>query len=118
MGSTFDPSGLYRFNAVQEWLQREGISVAMIHAHVRALQDRFVAALPKGPLNVAQLVVPQDQPRGNFLTFELENAATVQMRLAKAKVVTDYRGTRLRIGFGLYHSAEDVDALLGRLQDL
>lgn len=118
MGSTFDPSGLYRFNAVQDWLQREGISVAMIHAHVRALQDRFVAGLPCGPLQAAQLVVPQDQPRGNFLTFELENAATVQMRLAKARVVTDYRGTRLRIGFGLYHSAEDVDALLARIQDL
>ncbi len=118
MGSTFDPSGLYRFNAVQDWLQREGVSVAMIHAHVRALQDRFVAALPCGPLKPAQLVVPQDQPRGNFLTFELENAATVQMRLAKAKVVTDYRGTRLRIGFGLYHTAEDVDLLLRRLQDL
>lgn len=118
MGSTFDPSGLYRFNAVQDWLQREGISVAMIHAHVRELQDRFVAALPAGPLKVAQLVVPQDRPRGNFLTFELENAGEIQQRLAARKVVTDHRGTRLRIGFGLYHTAEDVDALLGRLQDL
>lgn len=118
MGSTFDPSGLYRFNAVQDWLQRDGVTVAMIHAHVRALQDRFVAALPAGPLTVAQLVVPQGQPRGNFLTFELENAAVVQQRLAARKVVTDYRGTRLRIGFGLYHTATDVDALLTRIQDL
>lgn len=118
MGSTFDPSGLYRFNAVQDWLQREGISVAMIHAHVRALQDRFVDGLPCGPLKATQLVVPQDQPRGNFLTFELENAAAVQQKLAKAKVVTDYRGTRLRIGFGLYHTAEDVDVLLARIQSL
>lgn len=118
MGSTFDPSGLYRFNAVQDWLQRDGVTVAMIHAHVRALQDRFTAALPAGPLKAAQLVVPQDQPRGNFLTFELENAAVVQQRLAVQQVVADYRGTRLRIGFGLYHSAADVDALLARLQDL
>jgi kynureninase len=118
MGSTFDPSGLYRFNAVQDWLQREGVTVAMIHAHVRALQDRFTAALPAGPLTAAQLVVPQDQPRGNFLTFELETAGEIQQRLAAAKVVTDHRGTRLRIGFGLYHTAEDVDALLLRLQDL
>lgn len=118
MGSTFDPSGLYRFNAVQDWLQRDGVTVAMIHAHVRALQDRFTAALPTGPLKAAQLVVPQDQPRGNFLTFELENAAAVQQRLAARNVVTDYRGTRLRIGFGLYHTAADVDALLTRIQDL
>lgn len=118
MGSTFDPSGLYRFNAVQDWLLQEDISVAMIHAHVRALQDRFVAALPAGPLSAAQLVVPQDLPRGNFLTFELEQAARIQQRLAAKNVVTDYRGSRLRIGFGLYHTAADVDALLGRLQDL
>jgi len=118
MGSTFDPSGLYRFNAVQDWLQREGITVDMIHAHVCALQQRFVAALPCGPLKAAQLVVRQDQPHGNFLTFELENAARVQQQLEAQKVVTDYRGTRLRIGFGLYHTAEDVDALLARLQVL
>jgi kynureninase len=118
MGSTFDPSGLYRFNAVQDWLQREGVNVAMIHTHVRALQDRFTAALPAGPLKAGQLVVPLDQPRGNFLTFELENAARLQQQLAATKVVTDYRGARLRIGFGLYHSAEDVDALLARIQSL
>lgn len=118
MGSTFDPSGLYRFTAVQDWLLQEDISVTMIHAHVRALQDRFVAALPAGPLSAAQLAVPQDLPRGNFLTFELEQAARIQQRLAAKNVVTDYRGSRLRIGFGLYHTAADVDALLGRLQDL
>lgn len=118
MGSTFDPSGLYRFNAVQDWLQDEGVSVAMIHAHVRALQDRFVAGLPRGPLQAEQLVVPQGQPRGNFLTFELEHAARLQQQLAAKKVVTDYRGSRLRIGFGLYHTAADVDALLRRIQDL
>lgn len=118
MGSTFDPSGLYRFNAVQEWLRDADVSIAMIHAHVRALQSRFVAGLPRGPLQAGQLVVPQDQARGNFLTFELEQAARVQQQLAARNVVTDYRGSRLRIGFGLYHAAEDIDALLGRLQDL
>ena len=118
MGSTFDPSGLYRFNAVQEWLRDADVSVAMIPAHVRALQDRFVAGLPRGPLQAGQLVVQQDQPRANFVTFELEQAARVQQQLAARNVVTDYRGSRLRIGFGLYHTAADVDALLGRLQDL
>jgi selenocysteine lyase/cysteine desulfurase len=123
MGATFDPSGLYRFNAVQDWLQAEGIDVTAIHAHVRALQDRFVAALPAsesdgGPFAAGQLVVPGSLPRGNFLTFELNDAAAVQQRLAQAGVVTDHRGNRLRIGFGLYHTAEDVDALLRRVQDL
>ncbi len=43
MGSTFDPSGLYRFNAVMRWLDDEGIVVGTIHDHALALQDRFLA---------------------------------------------------------------------------
>jgi selenocysteine lyase/cysteine desulfurase len=30
--------------------------------------------------------------------------------------VVDVRGTRLRVGFGLYHNAGDVERLLERLQ--
>jgi kynureninase len=118
MGATFDPSGLYRFNAVQDWLQQQGVSVAMIHGHVRVLQRQLLAMLPAGPFNATQLVVPEPLAHGNFLTFDLPDAANVQQRLAKAGVVTDVRGTRLRIGFGLYHTAADVDALLARIQAL
>ena len=35
-----------------------------------------------------------------------------------ANIVTDRRGRRLRIGFGLYHTAEEVDRLLDRLASL
>lgn len=118
MGSTFDPSGLYRFNVVQDWLQGQGIDVAAIHDHVRGLQRLFIAGLPAGPFREAHLVVPEALPRGNFLTFELDNAGDVQQRLAQRNVVTDHRGSRLRIGFGLYHIAADVTALLARLQSL
>lgn len=118
VGATFDPSGIYRFNAVQDWLVAQGISAAMIHDHVRGLQQQFTAALPVGPLKAAQLVVADGIPRGNFLTFDMENAGDVQQRLSQANVVTDHRGSRLRIGFGLYHTAEDVAALLKRIQDL
>jgi kynureninase len=31
-------------------------------------------------------------------------------------VITDHRDDRLRIGFGLYHDAGDVDELLHRLE--
>jgi kynureninase len=48
----------------------------------------------------------------------LENADEVQRRLAAAKVVTDHRGARLRIGFGIYHTFDVVDALLDRLRNL
>src|SRR5690606_34397813 len=32
MGSTFDPGSLYRFNAVQRWLQEQSVTVTKIHA--------------------------------------------------------------------------------------
>ena len=45
MGATFDPSGLYRLRAVFDWLADAGIDAELIHAHVEALQARFMAAM-------------------------------------------------------------------------
>jgi kynureninase len=53
-------------------------------------------------------------PRGNFLTFDLADAEEVERRLAAAGVIVDRRGTRLRFGFGVYHDAAFVDALVAR----
>jgi kynureninase len=118
MGATFDPSGLYRLDAVLEWLRDEELSAEAIHAHALALQERFAAGLARTPLAgwLERLVVPIDEPRrGNFLTVELPDAGDWQRRLAAARIVTDHRAGRLRLGFGLYHAAEDVDRLLDRL---
>lgn len=116
LGATFDPVGLYRLNAVMGLLQSEGIDVATIHAHVEALQRRFVE---RSPLPPALLVVPMDvKPRGHFLTFRTPQAATLYRRLLDAGVVTDYRGNRLRFGFGLYQDAGDVDRLCDRLREV
>jgi selenocysteine lyase/cysteine desulfurase len=118
MGATFDPSGLYRLHAALNWAASVGASPAAIHAHAHALQARFIAGQPKG-LPEAALVVPLAEPaRGNFLTFELSDAEASQARLEAARIITDRRGTRLRFGFGLYHRAADVDALLERLAAL
>jgi selenocysteine lyase/cysteine desulfurase len=38
--------------------------------------------------------------------------------MAKHRIVTDARGDRLRFGFGLYHTAKDVDRLVTRLSAL
>ncbi len=46
LGGTFDPTGVYRLNAVQRWLDALGVAVADIHEHVAALQARFLAAAP------------------------------------------------------------------------
>src|SRR5690606_23320370 len=42
LGATFDPTGLYRFSAVLDWMESIGLTVEAIHAHVMALQDLFL----------------------------------------------------------------------------
>ncbi len=121
-GATFDPTGLYRMRAVLEWLAAESIDAALIHAHAVALQAQFMAAMAEysiGPFAAERLVVPLSEPaRGNFLTFEHPEAGQWYRRLHAARIVTDVRGTRLRLGLGLYHTSGDVERLVARLRDL
>lgn len=121
-GATFDPTALYRLRAVLDWLASESIDAALIHAHAVALQTQFMTAMaekPVGPFAAERLVVPLSEPaRGNFLAFEHADAAQWQRRLHAANIVTDVRGTRLRLGFGLYHTAADVEWLVTRLRRL
>ncbi len=121
-GATFDPTALYRMRAVLEWLAAEAIDAALIHAHAVALQEQFMTAMaraPIGPFAADHLVVPLSEPaRGNFLAFEHPQAAQWCARLRAAGIVTDVRGTRLRLGFGLYHAAADVERLVARLRRL
>jgi selenocysteine lyase/cysteine desulfurase len=113
MGATFDPSGLHRLAAVLDWMSGIGLTVEAIHAHVLSLQDRFrtgVKVAPIAPLRDACLLTPMaTAERGHFLCYDTPQAASINARLAQAGIVTDVRGTRLRIGFGCYHTVADID---------
>jgi len=120
MGATFDPSGLYRLAAVFDWMDEIGLTVDAIHEHVLALQALFLDELARAkvkPLCNAWLVTPvaADVARGHFLTFELAAAQAIHDRLARANIVTDVRGQRLRFGFGCYHAAEEIEAAVGAI---
>ena len=110
LGATFDPSALYRFNAVQRWLGELGLSVDDIHAHVEALQQQLLD-------EVGDIVpAPDASPRGHFLSVRMEDAGAAYQRLRDVGVITDYRGDRLRIGLGLYHDADCVSELAARIR--
>ena len=112
MGATFDPSALYRFNAIQRMLKENGSSTARISAKVTALQSRLLDAVGASALSGAELLNPLDgQPHARFLAFRGPNAQRWSGELMAKGCVTDVRGDVLRIGFGLYHDEEDVDAL-------
>jgi selenocysteine lyase/cysteine desulfurase len=113
MGATFDPSGLHRLAAVFDWMTQIGLTVEAIHAHVLSLQDHFlkdVDAAHIAPLRTAALVTPMETAeRGHFLCYDTPQAPSIHARLEQAGIVTDVRGTRLRIGFGCYHTVAEID---------
>ncbi len=112
LGSTFDPSGLYRFNAVQRTLAREQLTTAAISDHCNNLKARFIAAEPFPQL---QLISGAD---ARFLALQGAAAPAIHEALTAQGVVTDLRGDVLRIGFALYHDDADVDALLHIIREL
>lgn len=119
MGGTYDPTGLYRLNAVMDWMQREKFTVAQIHRHAAEMQALFFDLVTRHDLlKGAELIPPQGNPRGNFLIFRHRAASEWRQQLLDLNVVTDCRDDRLRIGFGVYHEPADVTALAERIAEL
>lgn len=113
-GATMDFSALYRLRAVLKLFDSHDISVEKINDYVMGIQDHFLTLLNKQNhplLNSRSLVVSDASRRGHFLAFELPDAQTAQTmnhQLMKKGILTDFRGNRLRFGFGLYHTKNDI----------
>ncbi len=107
-GSTMDFTALYRLHSVLELFKSEGITVAAIHSHIQNLQRNFIDYLPilnSKQLSIDNLIYHNLDQHGHFLTFDLgtiDLAKNFHALLASKSVKTDYRGSRLRFGFGLY----------------
>jgi selenocysteine lyase/cysteine desulfurase len=111
MGATFDPSALYRFNAIQQMLRDEGLTTAAISAHVAALQEQLVQAIAGTALGDAALLNPLDGgPHARFLAFRSAQAGRWNAELMARDCITDVRGDVLRIGLALYHDEADIEA--------
>ncbi len=120
-GATFDPTALYRFNAVMSWARAHQISPATVRTHVNELQRSFLGSLDdlNHPILARRhLIPPEPLTRGNFLTFRHPDAASLQQQLQRAQIETDIRRSNLRIGFGIYHDRSDIAELLRRLAEL
>jgi selenocysteine lyase/cysteine desulfurase len=119
LGATFDPSGLYRFNAARRMLAAEGLTTERISAHVAELQEQLLAELGATPLRDAELLNPLDgESHARFLAFRSPEAQRWYATLKADNIITDVRGDVLRIGFGIYQDEQDVARLttaLGRL---
>lgn len=114
LGATFDASGLYRFNAVREMLEVEGLDTGAIHNHAAACMADLEYAIGEGAagrLGEAEILNPAgNQRRARFLALRHPDARVWQAALERENVITDARDDVLRIGFALYHDIEDVAA--------
>jgi selenocysteine lyase/cysteine desulfurase len=120
LGATFDPSGLYRFNAVQRMLQEHGLTTARISTNVAELQRQLLGSIAGTALADAELLNPLDGgAHARFLAFRSPKAAAWYEALKAQSCITDVRGDVLRIGFAIYQDEADVErlvTLLGGIQ--
>jgi len=115
LGATFDVTALYRFNAVQNWLSDQNLTIENMLAHVRNIEQEFLKASRSADVSAANFVVADDRQRGRFLAFSTKRAGAIVAELAERNIIVDHRGDRLRIGFGIYHSEEDARRLADAL---
>jgi selenocysteine lyase/cysteine desulfurase len=119
LGATFDPSALYRFNAVQRMLRDQRLSTDRVTIHTAGLQRRLLEALAGTSLAGAELLNPLDgTPHARFLAFRSPHAQRWYEQLMAKNCMTDVRGDVLRIGFAIYHDEPDVARLVDLLGDL
>ena len=114
-GATMDFTALYRLRAVLRMFDDNGIDVATVNEYIMGMQSTFLEKLAtcNHPLlNEKHLAVSDEANRGHFLTFELDSADETKALASALKehhILTDFRGNRLRFGFGLYHTPEYID---------
>ena len=119
MGATFDPSALYRFNAVRRMLADNGLTTARICGHVEALQRHLIDSLDTTPLGATELLNPLDgRPHARFVAFRGPEAQRWYADLKARNCIIDVRGDVLRIGFGIYQDESDVERLVALLAQL
>ena len=119
-GATFDPSGLYRLNAVMDWLDQQNIGIAAMHEYCLTLQRHFLDRLAgaKTNLNPINLMIADERRRGRFLTFRTSEASRLERELGSRNIIVDHRADRLRIGFGIYQDKGDVERLVAALKEI
>lgn len=106
-GATFDPSGLYRLNAVCQCWKQLGLTPLQIHQHARALQHKALELW--NPATALGFRSRDDW--GNFFSIAHQDAPRVVDELLKQNVFIDQRGGALRFGFGYYQDFRDLQSL-------
>jgi selenocysteine lyase/cysteine desulfurase len=107
-GSTIDFTPFFRFRAVWDFFNKEGISIEVIDQYIKKLQTEFITNNP-----LKKLFTNIDlSSQGHFLTLKFESADLALKKskeLRKLGILTDFRGNRLRFGFAPYLNLDEVN---------
>ncbi|MBC7428316.1 MAG: aminotransferase class V-fold PLP-dependent enzyme [Bacteriovorax sp.] len=121
-GATIDFTALYRLNAVLTLFKQEGLTVDKIHSHIQRLQQNFrnhLLEIDHHYLTEKNIISVDYKHHGHFLTFAMpssEHAKIMHDQLKSINIGTDYIGSRLRFGFGIYQKdCIDLKALIKKL---
>jgi len=114
LGATYDPTGLYRFNAVRAMLDGEKLDTPAITARCAQLRTQMASLIEAGDagrLREATILRPNAHGHdARFLALRHPDAVAWKSTLMAQNIITDARDDVLRIGFGLYQDADDVPA--------
>jgi selenocysteine lyase/cysteine desulfurase len=117
-GATIDITAFYRFNAVWKLFDSINLDVAAIDSYIKKLQQSFIEQLN---LDSSYLVEADLAKIGHFITLKgssPEQTAELHQQLMESGIQTDFRGSRLRFGFGLYQDLDDIKKLCSTLNKL
>jgi selenocysteine lyase/cysteine desulfurase len=109
-GATMDFSALYRLEAALTLFKKDGLTVEKIHSHVQMQQKNFrehLLEIDHHFLTEKNILSVDYNHHGHFLTFampSLEHAKFLHDELKSINIITDFRGNRLRFGFGIYQN--------------
>jgi selenocysteine lyase/cysteine desulfurase len=115
LGATYDPTGLYRFNAIRRALAQEGLDTVTISERCETLRAQMVTAIGSGEagakLRSAELLKPNATgSQSRVISLRHPKAVEWKSTLMANNIVTDARDDILRIGIALYHDEADVGA--------
>lgn len=121
-GSTMDFGALYRLESVLNLFKAEGLTVEKMHAHIQKLQKNFrdhLMEIDHHFLTEKNILSVDYNHHGHFLTFAMpspEHTKALHDELRAINIHTDFRGSRLRFGFGIYQNdCIDLRALIKTL---
>lgn len=108
--SSMDFSSLYRLEAVLSLFKKDGVTVDKIHSYVQKLQNNFrnhLLEIDHHYLTEKNILSVDYNHHGDFLTFVLPSIEQVKLlhdKLRERNIWTDFTGSRLRFGFGIYQN--------------